>query len=168
MTRRALAGAVAAALVALGAAGCGGDKGPSSEATATPTATATPSLTDTSQRPVIAKPSGDPPARLQRKDIVKGTGPVARKGDQVSVQYVGASWSTGEEFDASWNRGQAFTFTLGAGQVIPGWDKGIVGMRVGGRRELIIPPDQGYGAAGSGPIGPNETLIFIVDLQKIG
>ena len=94
---------------------------------------------------------------------------VAEPGKNVQVQYVGISFKNGRQFDASWDRGEPFTFELGAGQVIPGWDNGIVGMREGGRRELVIPPDQAYGAAGSPPaIGPNETLIFVVDLEKIG
>jgi peptidylprolyl isomerase len=86
------------------------------------------------------------------------------------MQYVGVSWSTGEQFDASWDRGgQPFQFPLGGGQVIAGWDDGIPGMKVGGRRILVIPPDKGYGAAGAGPdIAPNETLVFVVDLVGIG
>ena len=88
---------------------------------------------------------------------------------QVHVDYVGVSWSTGQEFDASWNRGDPLSFTLGAGQVIQGWDQGVAGMRVGGRRTITIPPDLGYGSAGAGGvIAPNETLIFTVDLRSIG
>ncbi|MDP9294380.1 MAG: FKBP-type peptidyl-prolyl cis-trans isomerase, partial [Actinomycetota bacterium] len=84
------------------------------------------------------------------------------------VQYVGVSFSTGEQFDASWDAGQPFSFPLGTGQVIPGWDKGVAGMRVGGRRKLTIPPDQAYGTAGSPPsIGPNETLVFVIDMVQI-
>jgi peptidylprolyl isomerase len=83
------------------------------------------------------------------------------------MQYVGDSWSTGEQFDASWDRGEPFTFALGSGGVIAGWDQGIVGMKQGGRRLLIIPPDLGYGPAGQGPIAPNETLVFVVDLEQI-
>jgi peptidylprolyl isomerase len=101
------------------------------------------------------------------KDIVKGKGPKAKPGDTLTMMYTGYSWSNGQKFDASWDRGQPFPFQLGAGMVIPGWDKGMVGMRKGGRRLLIIPPDQGYGPQGSGPIGPNETLIFAVDLKKL-
>jgi peptidylprolyl isomerase len=100
---------------------------------------------------------------------VKGKGKAAKAGDTVSVQYVGNSWSTGTQFDASWDRGsEPFTFPLGAGQVIPGWDQGIVGMKKGGRRLLVIPPDLAYGDQSPSPdIGPNETLVFVVDLQKI-
>ncbi|MCP4228415.1 MAG: FKBP-type peptidyl-prolyl cis-trans isomerase, partial [Actinomycetia bacterium] len=90
-------------------------------------------------------------------------------GAQINGAYVGVRWSTGQEFDASWNRGDPLSFTLGAGQVIQGWDQGVQGMRVGGRRTITIPPDLGYGASGAGGvIGPNETLIFTVDLRSIG
>lgn len=120
---------------------------------------------DLDERPVIPAPSGEPPTELVTEDIVEGDGPPARAGSTVAVQYVGASWSTGEEFDASWNSGQPFPFPLGAGAVIPGWDQGVVGMREGGRRLLVIPPDLGYGPAGQPPvIAPNETLVFVVDL----
>jgi peptidylprolyl isomerase len=172
-------GLVAAALACAALAGCGGDGDSSAETTATPdqgaataTATATPAggdLKDLSSKPVIPAPAGRPPAQLKVRDIVKGKGKRARPGDMISVQYVGASWSTGEEFDASWDRGEPFVFQLGAGNVIQGWDQGLVGMRVGGRRELTIPPQMGYGEQGSPPaIGPNETLVFVVDLERIG
>jgi peptidylprolyl isomerase len=159
-------------------AGCGGDdseKPASSSSAETPAATTAPEQpgkisSDLKSEPTIPKPSGNPPAKLVKKDIVKGKGPKAKAGDLISVQYTGVSYSTGEKFDASWDRGaEPFQFPLGAGQVIVGWDKGVPGMRVGGRRELIIPPDQAYGPQGSPPaIGPNETLIFVVDLVKIG
>jgi FKBP-type peptidyl-prolyl cis-trans isomerase len=123
--------------------------------------------TDTKKRPKIPKPSGKPPAKLTVVDIVKGTGAAAQSGDTLTVDYAGSSWSTGKEFDASWNRKQTFPVTLGQGQVIQGWDQGLVGMKQGGRRLLVIPPDLGYGASGSPPkIGPNETLIFVIDLRK--
>jgi peptidylprolyl isomerase len=122
---------------------------------------------DTSTKPEVPKPAGEPPAELTTRDIVKGKGAAAKEGDQVTVQYVGVSHSTGEQFDASWDGGQPFPFTLGAGEVIPGWDKGVAGMKVGGRRELVIPPADAYGEAGSGPIGPNETLVFVVDVVDI-
>jgi peptidylprolyl isomerase len=125
---------------------------------------------DLTEKPEVAQPSGEPPTELQTVDIVKGKGKAAKAGDTVSVQYVGNSWSTGTQFDASWDRGsEPFTFPLGAGQVIPGWDQGVVGMKKGGRRLLVIPPDLAYGAQSPSPdIGPNETLIFVVDLEKIG
>jgi peptidylprolyl isomerase len=167
--------AAALAVTAL-LAGCGSSTEkpaakPKAAATAQATATPTPAasgMKDTAQKPVIPKPTGKPPTKLVVKDIVKGTGPAAKAGDTISVQYVGDSFSNGRQFDASWDRGQPFQFQLGAGMVIPGWDKGIAGMKAGGRRELIIPPKLAYGPAGSGPIGPNETLIFVVDLQQIG
>jgi peptidylprolyl isomerase len=120
------------------------------------------------RKPTIGQPEGEPPAELVVRDVVRGEGRTARAGDTVTVQYVGVAWSTGEQFDASWDAGQPFTFPLGAQQVIPGWDQGVAGMRVGGRRELVIPPDLAYGPAGSPPaIGPNETLVFAVDLVEV-
>jgi len=125
-------------------------------------------LEDTSQRPEIPRPSGSPPRRLAKEDIVRGKGRAAKAGDVVTVHYAGVTFSTGEEFDASWNSGQPFSFQLGGGQVIEGWDKGLVGMKQGGRRILTIPPEQAYGAQGSPPaVGPNETLVFMVDLLDI-
>ena len=124
--------------------------------------------TDLDTRPVIEASSGPPPSELQSKDIVEGDGAAAASGDQLSVQYVGADYSTGMEFDASWDRGEPFDFQLGSGSVIPGWDQGLVGMKVGGRRELIIPPAQAYGAQGQPPtIGPNATLTFVIDLLDV-
>jgi peptidylprolyl isomerase len=157
------------AVLGLLIAGCGEDEQKAQSAPAPePTATAAAAdPTDTKVKPVIAKPAGEPPTRLVKRDIVKGSGARARAGDQVSVQYVGVLHSTGEQFDASWDTGQPFSFALGAGDVIAGWDEGVAGMRVGGRRELVIPPDKAYGPAGSPPIGPNETLVFVVDLLEI-
>lgn len=124
---------------------------------------------DTNTKPEISVPSGDAPTSLVIEDLVVGDGAEATAGVQVNVDYVGVSWSTGSEFDASWNRGDVFSFGLGAGMVISGWDEGVAGMKVGGRRKLTIPPAMGYGAAGAGgAIGPNETLIFVVDLRSIG
>lgn len=119
-------------------------------------------------RPEIDFPSGPPPAQLEIHDITVGNGPEATPGSLVSVHYVGVAHSTGEEFDASWNRGQELEFRLGAGQVIPGWDQGVTGMRVGGRRKLTIPPHLAYGDRGAGNvIKPGETLIFVVDLMSV-
>ena len=116
-------------------------------------------------RPEIDFPGGEPPSELQVTDIWEGDGGVARPGDLVQVHYVGVAYSTGEEFDASWNTGDPLEFRLGAGQVIAGWDQGVQGMKVGGRRKLVIPPDLGYGSRGAGSsIKPNETLIFVCDL----
>ncbi len=124
---------------------------------------------DVSVRPTISVPAGDAPADLVIEDIVVGDGAEALPGVQVNVDYVGVAWSNGQEFDASWNRGDVLTFGIGAGHVIPGWDQGVMGMKVGGRRRLTIPPALGYGAAGAGGvIAPNETLIFTVDLRSIG
>jgi peptidylprolyl isomerase len=126
-------------------------------------------MDDTSQRPTITVPEGDAPTDLVIEDHVVGDGQEAAAGVQANVDYVGVSWSTGAEFDASWNRGQPLSFTIGAGQVIAGWDQGVAGMRVGGRRTITIPPHLGYGPAGAGGvIAPNETLIFTVDLRSIG
>ncbi|ARQ71646.1 FKBP-type peptidyl-prolyl cis-trans isomerase [Streptomyces marincola] len=118
------------------------------------------------EKPEVDFPGGEPPADLEIKDLWEGEGPVAQAGTEVSVHYVGVAFSSGEEFDASWNRGTPLRFQLGAGQVIPGWDRGVQGMRVGGRRQLIIPPHLAYGdaGAGGGRIKPGETLIFVCDL----
>jgi peptidylprolyl isomerase len=116
---------------------------------------------------VITPINATPPAKLEIKDLAKGHGKKAKAGDTVTVQYDGVLYENGTEFDASWNRHQPFSFPLGAGQVIPGWDKGVAGMKVGGRRVLTIPPDLGYGPQGSGPIPPNSTLVFVVDMLKI-
>ena len=120
------------------------------------------------QRPDVDPYDGPPPADLVVEDISTGDGPEAIPGQTVTVHYVGVAHSTGEEFDASWDRRDTFEFPLGAGHVIGGWDQGVAGMKVGGRRRLTIPPDLGYGARGAGgAIGPNETLIFVVDLVDV-
>ncbi len=116
-------------------------------------------------RPEIDFPEGEVPTDLLMVDEIEGEGAVAQPGMTVRAHYVGVAWSTGEEFDASWNRGQPLDFRLGTGQVIAGWDQGITGMKVGGRRKLVIPPHLGYGSRGAGSaIRPDETLIFVVDL----
>jgi peptidylprolyl isomerase len=144
-----------------GVASCGEDDEPASGGGADSAETATATPTETASAAGIE-------ALVQgvSKDIVKGTGPKAKAGDTLTMQYVGNSWSNGQQFDASWDAGQPFPFQLGAGMVIPGWDQGMVGMRKGGRRLLVIPPDMAYGPTGSGPIGPNETLVFVVDLVE--
>jgi peptidylprolyl isomerase len=122
----------------------------------------------TLSKPIIDSPTGEPPADLEITDIVVGDGPEATPGHGVVVHYVGVAHSTGKEFDASWNRNSPFEFGLGAGQVIAGWDRGVAGMRVGGRRQLTIPPHLGYGARGAGrDIKGGETLIFVVDLLAV-
>jgi peptidylprolyl isomerase len=143
--------------------------------TTTPTTTTTTATVPTptsgplSKEPVFSVPKGAPPTKLVVKDIVVGTGATAAKGDEVTVNYVGKLYSNGKIFDASWNRKATFgPFEIGVGAVIKGWDDGVVGMKVGGRRELIIPPALAYGAAGSPPTIPkNATLIFVVDLLKV-
>ena len=124
--------------------------------------------TDLSSKPDVPKPTGTPPADLVTDDVVTGEGTAAKDGDHVAVHYVGVSYSTGVQFDSSWDRGQPFDFPLGAKRVIQGWDFGVAGMREGGRRTLVIPPSLGYGPRGMGPIAPNETLVFVVDLVKVG
>jgi peptidylprolyl isomerase len=120
------------------------------------------------EKPQIERPEGDIPFDLGIEDIVVGDGDEATKGSKVAVHYVGVSFSTGEEFDASWDRGEAFKFKLGAGNVIPGWDAGVVGMKVGGRRKLTIPSAMAYGARGAGGvIKPHEPLVFVVDLLSV-
>ena len=119
-------------------------------------------------KPTVDIPAGAPPAELVREDLEVGTGAEATPGKTVEVHYVGVAWSTKKQFDASWDRRETFDFPLGKGRVIRGWDEGVAGMRVGGRRRLTIPPAMGYGARGAGgAIGPNETLVFIVDLLAV-
>jgi peptidylprolyl isomerase len=165
-------------ILLLALAACGGDDDDSGEPAANTTSATTseepsPSaqreaLEDTTVRPVIPKPTGSPPRRLEKEDIVKGKGAPARTGDTVIVQYVGVSFSTGDEFDASWDRGQPFPVQLGTGSVIQGWEKGLVGIRKGGRRMLKIPPELGYGREGYPPaIAPNETLVFVIDAVDV-
>jgi peptidylprolyl isomerase len=120
------------------------------------------------ERPQIDKPEGDIPFDLAVEDLVVGDGDEAQAGARVEVHYVGVAFRSGEEFDASWNRGEPFAFKLGRGQVIPGWDAGVVGMRVGGRRKLTIPSAMAYGARGAGGvIAPHEPLVFVIDLLAV-
>src|SRR3954465_10117405 len=126
-------------------------------------------MADAEKPHVYVPPGEQPPTQLEIEDLEVGEGAEATAGQQVEVHYVGGSWRTRKQFDASWDRGDTFQFGLGQGQVIKGWDEGIKGMKAGGRRELVIPPDQAYGAQSPGPgIGPNETLVFVVDLKRIG
>jgi peptidylprolyl isomerase len=119
-------------------------------------------------KPDVSVPGGEPPTDLGIEDLEVGSGAEAADGHAVDVHYVGVSWSTGKQFDASWDRRDTFSFRLGAGAVIPGWDRGVAGMRVGGRRRLTIPPELAYGARGAGGvIGPNETLVFVVYLLGV-
>jgi peptidylprolyl isomerase len=126
---------------------------------------------DIDRKPKVPRGKGDPPSTLQVQDLIVGKGKTARSGATVSVKYVGVLFENGKEFDASWKggKGQTFQFPLGGGQVIPGWDQGVAGMKEGGRRKLIIPPDLAYGAQGFPPdIPANAALIFDVDLVKAG
>jgi peptidylprolyl isomerase len=118
------------------------------------------------EKPTVEVPSDQAPSyQLELEDITVGDGDEASPGHIVEVHYVGVSWATGEQFDASWDRGDTFKFGLGKGQVIPGWDQGVAGMKVGGRRRITIPPNLAYGKRGAGGvIGPDETLVFVVDL----
>lgn len=120
-------------------------------------------------KPTVSLPAGEPEGKALRiEDITVGDGTEATPGRRVEVHYVGVSWNTGNQFDASWDRGDTFAFKLGGGQVITGWDQGVAGMREGGRRQLVIPPALAYGSRGAGGvIGPNEHLVFVVDLVAV-
>ncbi len=180
-----------AVLASFGVAGCGGSDPSAADAAATQAAKeeknppkltepTTPTVTavkvapgageaDINKKPVIPKQTGAAPTELVAQDLIVGTGATAKSGDTVDVQYVGVLRDNGKEFDSSWSRGSdPFSFALGAGSVIAGWDQGVEGMKVGGRRRLIIPADLGYGATGSPPkIPANAALVFDVDLQKV-
>jgi len=172
---------LAAAVVAVGA--CGGDDEETdlpAAVPATPAETATTATTttgetasgkkvagistDLSVKPEIPEPTGEEPTKLVTKDVVVGEGRAAKPGDNLVVHYVGVLFDNGEQFDSSWDGGQPFPFQLGQGNVIPGWDQGVEGMKVGGRRLLTIPPDLAYGESGQGSIPPDATLLFVVDL----
>lgn len=176
------------AVAAVGIGACGDDDGggdaslppaipatPPAETTADPSTSTTGRAFDVdsirvsedmSEKPTITKPSGDPPTELVTKDVVVGKGAAAEAGDELRMHYLGALFETGEQFEASWDEGDPFSFTLGQGAVIPGWDQGIEGMRAGGRRLLVIPPDLAYGETGQGDIPPGATLVFVVDLLE--
>lgn len=153
-------------VVALVLGACGGDEEAKSGGAPTTTKSGE---EPTTTKPVVEVPEGPPPTELQVKDLKVGTGAEAEAGQQVEVHYVGVAYSDKKQFDASWDRGEPFTFPLGAGRVIKGWDQGVAGMKVGGRRQLVIPPALAYGPEGRPPvIGPNETLVFVVDLVSVG
>ena len=176
-----------AAVAAVGIGACGDDDGgdaslppaiPANSATETQTTPSTSTTgrafdvdsirvsRDTSEKPTITEPTGDPPTELVTKDIVEGEGAAAESGDDLEMHYLGALFENGEQFEASWDAGEPFSFTLGQGNVIPGWDEGIEGMKPGGRRLLVIPPDLAYGDTGQGDIPPGAALIFVVDLLE--
>jgi peptidylprolyl isomerase len=147
-------------------------KAGASTTSTTPTSTTatvkTPTSGPLSKEPTVTPPSGPAPAKLETKELIAGTGAEAKAGETITVNYVGVLYKGGKEFDASWKRKETFSFALGKGQVIPGWDQGIVGMKVGGRRELIIPSALAYGAKGSPPTIPaNAPLVFVVDLLGV-
>lgn len=154
-------------------AGCGDDDSSDESATTSggETSGAVEKSDDASDRtkPEVTVPEGEPSTELVENELIEGTGAEAKKGDEVTVQYVGVGYESEEEFDSSWSRNEPFSFQLGSSSVIPGWEMGVEGMKVGGRRELVIPSELAYGAAGSPPaIGPNETLIFVIDLLEVG
>ncbi|HET7573908.1 MAG TPA: FKBP-type peptidyl-prolyl cis-trans isomerase [Solirubrobacterales bacterium] len=149
-------------------AGCGGSGDSSSSESTVSTASGESGVAKEKTKPKVTVPKGAPPKKLEIKEVEAGSGAEAKSGDEVTVQYVGVDYKNGREFDSSWSRDEPFTFTLGAGEVIPGWDQGVEGMKEGGRRELIIPPELAYGESGAPPaIAPNETLIFVIDLLEV-
>jgi peptidylprolyl isomerase len=164
-----------ALLFVLALAACGGESASPPEPTPTPfiekvtgEATPLPEVTPSGKRePKVSVPEGDPPAELVVRDLERGDGPEAVPGKTLAVDYKGVRWEDGEAFDSSWSTGQPFQFILGARQVIPGWERGFEGMRVGGRRQLIVPPELAYGDHGQGLIRPNETIVFVVDLLSV-
>jgi peptidylprolyl isomerase len=191
LTKNRLPVLVVLLVVAIAAAGCGSSKEESAADTAAAKAEKelanqkpapepapvnatvvqpTPGEADINTKPKVPKGSGSPPTDLKAEILIKGNGPAIKSGQQATVNYVGVLFKDGKEFDSSWGKGkQPFQFSLGGGQVIPGWDQGVLGMKVGERRRLTIPADLAYGAQGSPPkIGPNEPLIFDIDLKKIG
>jgi peptidylprolyl isomerase len=163
-------------LALLAVAGCGGSgsSGDSPESSAATTSSeegseAPKSSPDAEKtKPKVTVPKGISPKNFAIKEVEEGTGAEAKSGDKVTVQYVGVGYDSEEEFDSSWSRNEPFSFKLGGGEVIQGWEQGVEGMKVGGRRELLVPGKLAYGAAGSPPkIGPNETLIFAIDLLAV-
>jgi peptidylprolyl isomerase len=187
MQRNRLLTPIIALLAAAGISACGSSKAPgvvaapsggatqaavtaapatstTTTSTATTPAIATPTTGPLSKKPAVTVPTGAAPKALVVKDLIKGTGPVAKSGSNLTVNYVGVLYKGGKEFDSSWKRSQTFPFVLGQGSVIPGWDKGLVGMKVGGRRELIIPASLAYGSRSTPGIPANSPLVFVVDL----
>jgi peptidylprolyl isomerase len=191
MKKTRLPALLAVLVLALFAAGCGDSKDesladkaaataeqeaknqkpiPEPAAISSPTVQPTAGEANIDKEPQVPKGTGSAPTTLKAETLIAGSGPAIKNGQQATVNYVGALFKDGKVFDASWGKGkQPFTFTLGGGQVIPGWDQGVLGMKVGERRRLTIPAALAYGAQGSPPkIGPNEPLVFDIDLKKIG
>ncbi|MFC9244187.1 FKBP-type peptidyl-prolyl cis-trans isomerase [Streptomyces sp. NPDC057136] len=162
---RRLAGLLVVPLLLLSTAACGDEKGSDSASSknGVPAITAGAKF---GEKPTLAKGEGDPPKELQTEVISEGDGAKLKNGDAIQVNYLGQSWDSAKPFDNSFDKGQPFDLTLGAGMVIQGWDKGLVGQKVGSRVELVIPPELGYGAQGQGDIKPNATLVFVVDILK--
>jgi peptidylprolyl isomerase len=158
----------------LGLAGCSSSSSSSSSSTTTAPLVIVPVQNPSpagsfGTKPTVTVPPGAPPTQLESTDLIVGTGPAAKAGDKLTVQYVGVAYSSKQQFDATWDHGQTFPFVLGQSRVIAGWAHGVVGMKVGGRRELVIPPSLAYGSVSPGNgIAANDTLIFVVDLVKIG
>jgi peptidylprolyl isomerase len=158
---------IASLCLAIAIAGCGDDD--SSDGGSQTTTVETSGDASNREKPTVTVSGEAAPTELIKNDLIEGTGAEAKSGDEVTVQYVGVGYDSKEEFDASWNRNEPFTFQLGAGQVIPGWDQGVEGMKVGGQRELIVPAELAYGPEGRPPaIGPNEPLVFVIDLLEVG
>ncbi len=152
----------------LAAAGCGDDDSSAGSSSNGSSSAQSPAEAAKRSKPKVAVPTGSSPQELVEEDLIEGSGANAKAGDQVTVQYVGVGFDSRKEFDASWDRGEPFSFQLGAEEVIPGWDQGIVGMKAGGQRQLAIPADLAYGEAGFPPaIKPNEALVFVVDLLDV-
>ncbi|HEY8809618.1 MAG TPA: FKBP-type peptidyl-prolyl cis-trans isomerase [Solirubrobacterales bacterium] len=148
-------------------AGCGSSDDSSTGSSESTGATTSESPAEKT-KPKVTVPTGAPPKKLEVKELEEGSGAEVKAGDEVTVQYVGVNYKNGKEFDSSWSRNEPFSLTLGAGSVIPGWEQGIEGMKVGGRRELIIPPELAYGEEGRPPAIPsNETLVFVIDLLEV-
>lgn len=163
MRRRTMLSVCSALAAVTTLAACGGDAPAEAPSDETPT-----EVPASRKAPTVEVPEGNPPSELKIEDEIVGGGAEAKAGDTLKVHYVGVSWSTGEQFDASWERGEPLEFQVGSGMVIEGWDKGLQGMKVGGRRRITIPPEMGYGSQGAGGvIGPNETLIFVCDLVAV-
>jgi peptidylprolyl isomerase len=169
--------ATACLCLGLSLASCGGDSDGSATtqssdsvaggATESSTITTESNSTSASAKPKLTVPKGVPESEFAFRDVKEGKGAGAKAGDQLGVQYVGIGYKTGEEFDSSWGESEPFTFTLGRGEVIDGWERGLVGMKVGGRREMVIPAKLAYGSQGTSSVAPGETLVFAVELLAI-
>lgn len=168
MRRRTMLSVLSALAAGTTLAACGGDAPSDDASEASSTDGAPTEVPDSRKAPTVEVPEGNPPAELKIEDDIVGGGAEATKGSTLQVHYVGVSWSTGDEFDSSWSRGEPLEFQVGKGMVIEGWDEGLQGMKVGGRRRITIPPEMAYGSQGAGGvIGPDETLIFVCDLVSV-